>query len=105
MTPIYWQKQRRIGMPGLITVCGIAALMALLSWTGNRERELSDARLALAASRAAVTQLSATCAPAQAGEKLFATIVHLDRGGIKCLYTNQPSYGRGASTVITRAGG
>ena len=99
-------RQPCIGLRGLLTVLAIAVLIGLISWAGNREREhqreLTTVRLQLAASQDAVARLSATCAPAQAGEQLFATVVQPDAGGVKCLYTRQNRYGFGASTVIRR---
>ena len=90
--------QVRIGLRGLLTVLAIAALIGVMSWAGNRERaqqrELNTVRLQLAASQDAVARLSATCAPAQAGEQLFATVVQPNAGGVKCLYTRQSVYGR-----------
>lgn len=98
MTPV------RIGRRGLLTVLAIAALIGLLSFMSNRDRaqqrELTTVRLQLAASQDAVARLSTTCAPAQAGEKLVAT--HHGEAGLKCLYSRQISYGRGASTVTRR---
>ncbi len=87
----------RIDRPGLLTVLGIAALIGLLSFMSNRDREYQRE---LVAARAEITRLSTTCAPAQAGEKLVAT--HHGEAGLKCLYTRKTSYGQGASTVITR---
>ena len=96
--------QASIGLPGLLTVLAIAALIGLLSWASNREiaqqHELTTARLELAASRMEIERLSTTCAPVQAGEKLVAT--HHSEAGLKCLYSRQTSYGQGASTVIRR---
>ena len=100
MNPVHstGSGQARIGRRGLLTVLAIAALIGLVSWAGNRERahqrELTTVRLELAASRDAIARLSATCAPAQAGEQLFATVVQPGAGGVKCLYTRQSVYGR-----------
>ena len=91
-------RASRIGLPGLLTVLGIAALIGLLSFMGNRDRahqcELRTARLALATARleTEIERLSTICAPAQAGEKLVAT--HHGEAGLKCLYTRQSIYGR-----------
>lgn len=80
-------------------VVSIAALIGLLSFMGNRDREHQRE---LVAARAEITRLSTTCAPAQAGEKLVAT--HHGEAGLKCLYTRKSSYGQGASAVIRRRG-
>lgn len=82
---------------GMVCVLAVAAFIAGLSYLGNQER-------ALAAAYAQVARLTVTCAPAQAGERLVATIPDYQNGGQpKCLYTRHSGYGRGASTVIARA--
>lgn len=89
-------KPPRIGLPGLLTVLGIAALIGLLSFMSDRDREYQRE---LVAARAEITRLSTICAPAQAGEKLVATIPDYQGGGkAKCLYTSQSGYGRAGYT-------
>ena len=92
-------RASRIGLPGLLTVLAIAALIGVLSFMGNRDREHHRELLA---ARAEITRLSTTCAPAQAGEKLVST--HHGEAGMKCLYSRKTNYGQGASTVIRRRG-
>lgn len=90
---------------GTVCVLAVAAFIAGLSFIGEQRRELAAARMELSEIRATVTRLSVTCATAQAGERLVATVPDYQNGGQpKCLYTRQSGYGRGASTVIARGG-